>query len=670
MNQSRTCRPLWLFGAFATARDASALRWTLAGSWIPRLRSCNKRQQQKVDLAEYRRTFDHGNAGRRCLAQQSTATTTQQSTCIFFLFACEKTPVTPYLLCSPLCCFGVPLAPQGLLFVRKDLVQNKTATSRCQFKRREWKQKEMKRKKRKKEREEKIASLQVGLASSKARPWVDAHADPLAAQQAPIRIDSKPSTRRTEDGADVNKQTQTKAESKQQQVEKHCENAPKQKTWTRACSCGYRGRIRPAATTVNHVNPPISACSGLHSQILPTRPIFHCWQFDHIWILRRIGRYSENWNMADPEYLHRGVACCGQACFWCAIRNVETFIIVIIPSEPYAVQLFVQAWMCSIMFFHHLSFWYFFGIFFGGENWSTKKKERKRMKNDLKAVFVAAFPSDCFHTCVSCSVLLLLLLHFSFFPLVYFIFIYIFLKLNFLFLFFFFFVCSEISSWLDAWQFDDSPLPLVATCLPSRLITLNSTLVSPVCFQQIVVVLMHILCHQNKFQNPCKNLSLFFLHHTAFSSDHMGHACDLLLWIITCFLPSFLESLETWKKASLFIGLPAIGLLTYKSFFSGSHHHEDEFKPYPWLRIRRKVACSSFFLFSFFASNWPQCHHILVQHESLHESGFSFLLNQPQPFFFLLAFSCKAFPWGNGQKSLFHNPHTNKLPDGTEGGIP
>ena len=31
-----------------------------------------------------------------------------------------------------------------------------------------------------------------------------------------------------------------------------------------------------------------------------------------------------------------------------------------------------------------------------------------------------------------------------------------------------------------------------------------------------------------------------------------------------------------------------------------------------------------------------------------------------------LMLSYQRFPWGDGQKSLFHNPHVNALPDGYE----
>merc|ERR1711911_52775 len=80
--------------------------------------------------------------------------------------------------------------------------------------------------------------------------------------------------------------------------------------------------------------------------------------------------------------------------------------------------------------------------------------------------------------------------------------------------------------------------------------------------------------------------------------------------------PEGLKSLKRWKLAFLFGGLPAVGFLFYNAFALEDHHKpRDEFVPYPHLRIRNK-----------------------------------------------------AFPWGDGNKSLFHNPYYNALPEGYEEG--
>ncbi|XP_050689403.1 cytochrome c oxidase subunit 6A, mitochondrial-like [Eriocheir sinensis] len=69
---------------------------------------------------------------------------------------------------------------------------------------------------------------------------------------------------------------------------------------------------------------------------------------------------------------------------------------------------------------------------------------------------------------------------------------------------------------------------------------------------------------------------------------------------------------KQWKMVSLLVALPAIGLCMVNAF-TGEHEHPPEFIPYEHLRLRTK-----------------------------------------------------RFPWGDGNKSLFHNPHVNALPDGYE----
>nr|UXQ84748.1 cytochrome c oxidase subunit 6A1, mitochondrial [Alveopora japonica] len=69
------------------------------------------------------------------------------------------------------------------------------------------------------------------------------------------------------------------------------------------------------------------------------------------------------------------------------------------------------------------------------------------------------------------------------------------------------------------------------------------------------------------------------------------------------------STLVFWKGLSLLVAIPGCLYLTWREFFKGDHHDEDdsEYVPYTHLRLRTK-----------------------------------------------------PFPWGNGDTSLLHNPHTNK----------
>ncbi|XP_070172273.1 cytochrome c oxidase subunit 6A2, mitochondrial [Polyergus mexicanus] len=71
-----------------------------------------------------------------------------------------------------------------------------------------------------------------------------------------------------------------------------------------------------------------------------------------------------------------------------------------------------------------------------------------------------------------------------------------------------------------------------------------------------------------------------------------------------------------WKRISLFLGFPAIGLAMLNCYLNHQAHHNDEraeFIPYDHMRIRTK-----------------------------------------------------KFPWGDGNHTLFHNPKVNALPEGYE----
>ncbi|CAG9102804.1 hypothetical protein JYU34_005717 [Plutella xylostella] len=73
---------------------------------------------------------------------------------------------------------------------------------------------------------------------------------------------------------------------------------------------------------------------------------------------------------------------------------------------------------------------------------------------------------------------------------------------------------------------------------------------------------------------------------------------------------------KLWKKLSFFVAFPAVGLGMVNAYLAHqehAHHERPPFVPYEYLRVRTK-----------------------------------------------------RFPWGDGQKSLFHNPHVNPLPNGYE----
>lgn len=91
-----------------------------------------------------------------------------------------------------------------------------------------------------------------------------------------------------------------------------------------------------------------------------------------------------------------------------------------------------------------------------------------------------------------------------------------------------------------------------------------------------------------------------------------------------------------WRLMTVLVAVPGVALCMLNVYLgmTPEAHEPPPFVPYEHLRIRNKV-----------------CHTFCLIPSLIVEYSLCFL---------------QRFPWGDGQRSFFHNPHVNPLPTGFE----
>uniref|UniRef100_A0A671FYN5 Cytochrome c oxidase subunit 6A2 n=1 Tax=Rhinolophus ferrumequinum TaxID=59479 RepID=A0A671FYN5_RHIFE len=104
----------------------------------------------------------------------------------------------------------------------------------------------------------------------------------------------------------------------------------------------------------------------------------------------------------------------------------------------------------------------------------------------------------------------------------------------------------------------------------------------------------------------------------------------------------------TWRLLTFVLALPGVAVCTLNCWLHAGHHERPQFIPYHHLRIRTKVRTRPEAL----APGAGAGRGLGVQGDPQADNSLSL---SPQP-----------YSWGDGNHTLFHNPHVNPLPTGYE----